>query len=552
MAPRLSASSPFPQPGEVIDGKYQVIRTLGQGGMGAVVRAYHLDLQANVALKFMNPDFLEVPGAAERFRKEGIATRAIESDHVVRVFDTGRLPGGAPFLVMDCLEGKDLSQILAEQGKPGLPPARAVHFVLQILRGLQAAHGLGIVHRDMKPANCFVVRRDGEDDFVKLLDFGISKVLLPDNASLTSTQSSLGTPLYMSPEQARSPREVDERSDLYSVGVILYELLSGRTVFNSESGQLTELLFKLFTAEPEPIDGLVADLPEGFAKVVHKALARSPKDRYASALEMAEALEPFADARGALLIAKMRAFVPPDRDERHSRAAALSRPVTAARHHEPPLVFGAHAATETDPVHPTLESAEPPPKGRAESERPGQRPGTERLPERPGPERFANGRPGGTLLLEPQPKLIVPSQPPDTLALGNPSIPRPARLPAMDHVSTPAALAKTAAAPSSEKKANRLLWVIPALVVAGGIGVLAVVRPASESKPGRDRVPPSPSSSVVVVAPPPPPPPPPPSVVASAPASAATVVKIPAKPPPSASPTPEDLRKKALGLGAQP
>ncbi len=306
------APSPYPSAGEVVDGKFRIEKLLGEGGMGAVARATHVVLGGTVALKFMNPQYLTFPGAVERFVNEGRASKAIKSDHVLPVSDVGLLPTGGPYLVMECLYGLDLADLLARDGPSGLPVPRAVHFVVQILRGLQAAHGIGIIHRDMKPSNCFVITHDGDEDFVKILDFGISKVVQPGSSSLTQTNSALGTPLYMSPEQARSPRDVDSRSDLYSVGVILYELLTGRTPFFSESGEFTEILFQLFTAEPPPIQQIRPDLPDALAAVVHKALAREPNDRYASAMELAEALAPFAEGTKTLgLIERMHGFRPP-------------------------------------------------------------------------------------------------------------------------------------------------------------------------------------------------------------------------------------------------
>jgi serine/threonine-protein kinase len=308
--PNLSVY-PYPQSGEVLDGKYRVERMLGEGGMGAVAKATHLLRRAPVALKFMSGAILALPGAVERFVNEGVAASQIDSDHVVKVFDVGRLPSGAPYLVMEYLEGRDLGELLAADG-PSIEIARAVHFAIQMLRALHTAHNAGIVHRDMKPSNCFVIEKDGEADFVKLVDFGISKVRTFDdasqNANLTRTNSALGTPLYMSPEQARSPRDVDHRSDLYSVGAILYEMLCGRTPYTAESGEYTEILFKIFTTEPPPLLETRPGLPEGLAAVVHRALQRDRDARYSSALEMAEALAPFADERSATIVTKIQAW----------------------------------------------------------------------------------------------------------------------------------------------------------------------------------------------------------------------------------------------------
>ncbi|MBX3259854.1 MAG: serine/threonine protein kinase [Labilithrix sp.] len=314
MTEPYAAPSPYPAAGEIVDGKYKIEKILGEGGMGAVARATHVVLGGTLALKFMNPQFMTFPGAVERFVNEGRASKAIKSDHVLPVTDVGLLPNGTPYLLMECLYGLDLADLLARDGPSGLPIERAVHFVVQILRGLQAAHAIGIIHRDMKPSNCFVVTHDGEEDFVKILDFGISKVVQPGSSSLTQTNSALGTPLYMSPEQARSPRDVDTRSDLYSVGVILYELLCGHTPFFSESGEFTEILFQLFTADPPPIQQTRPELPDELAAIVHKALAREANDRYATAVAMAEALAPFASGKSLALIERMRGFKPPAKD----------------------------------------------------------------------------------------------------------------------------------------------------------------------------------------------------------------------------------------------
>ncbi len=307
--PQYTPASPYPAEGEVLDGKYRIERLLGEGGMGAVAKATHLIRRAPVALKFMSPAVLALQGAVERFVNEGVAASQIDSDHVVKVFDVGRMPSGAPYLVMEFLDGQDLAQILAsEGGRMSIP--RAVHFTIQILRALQTAHQAGIIHRDMKPSNCFVINKDGEPDFVKLVDFGISKVTSDDpsskGANLTRTNSALGTPLYMSPEQARSPRDVDHRTDLYSVGAILYELLTGRTPYTSETGEYTEILYKIFTTDPEPIVNLRPDVPEGLQAALSRALTRDLNVRFASAMDFADAIAPFADDRSTQVMSRFR------------------------------------------------------------------------------------------------------------------------------------------------------------------------------------------------------------------------------------------------------
>jgi serine/threonine-protein kinase len=301
-----ASENPYPQPGDILEGKYEVQRVLGTGAMGAVVRATHMLRQAPVALKFMSPDVMNRPGIVQRFLNEGVAASQIDSDHVVKIFDVCELDSGVPYLVMEYLEGEDLQELIQREGNPGLGDIpRAVHFCLQTLRGLQVAHRAHIVHRDMKPANLFIVTKDGEPDFVKIVDFGISKIRQPDQIELTNVGSALGTPLYMSPEQARNPKDVDPRSDLYAVAAILYELIAGQPPFVPESGTLSELMIKLGTEEPASLEGTRSDLPVGFWATVAKGLAKLPDQRYQSAQEFAEALTPFADERSDYVLRAM-------------------------------------------------------------------------------------------------------------------------------------------------------------------------------------------------------------------------------------------------------
>jgi len=295
----------YPQPGEIIDEKYRIERLLGAGGMGAVVEAMHLLRRAPVALKFMSARLVHDPAVVERFLNEGVAASRINNDHVVSVLDVSKLPNGQPYLVMEYLEGLDLAKLLLNEGNPGLVDVpRCIHFVLQVLRGLQGAHAAGIIHRDLKPANCLVVERDGEPDFLKIVDFGISK-LKTAPLNLTKVGSALGTPLYVSPEQARDPASVDARGDLYSVSVILYELLSGRTPFHPPSGQLSELFMALATQDPQSLDTIRGDLPPGLDAVIQKGLAKSPDARYRSAADMASSLAPYGDLRSERVVRQL-------------------------------------------------------------------------------------------------------------------------------------------------------------------------------------------------------------------------------------------------------
>jgi serine/threonine protein kinase len=301
--------SPYPEPGEVIDGKYKIERYIGEGGMGAVARAMHLIRKAPVALKFMSPAVTYVPGAVDRFINEAVAASALKSDHVVQVFDVGKLPGGNPYLVLELLDGHDAAQLL-EREPHGIEVPRAAHIVLQVLRALEVAHASGIIHRDLKPSNAFLVNHEGDNEFVKLLDFGISKVTREGEASVTQTNAALGTPLYMSPEQARSSRDVDQRTDIYATGVILYELLCGQAPHMVEGGEFTAVLYRLFTTDAPPIAERRPGLPKGLAEIVHKALSRDPAGRFGTAREFAEALVPYCDGRSAIEITHLRARGP--------------------------------------------------------------------------------------------------------------------------------------------------------------------------------------------------------------------------------------------------
>jgi len=299
-----------PSVGDVIDNKYVVDALLSEGGIGAVVRAVHVIRRAPVALKFLNPKMLAVEGSHARFLREAMAASIIPSEHVVKVYDVGTLPSGIPYIVMELLEGVELAELVELDGRPGLPVPRAIHFTLQLLRALQLAHAAGVIHRDLKPSNCFIIQRDGEPDFLKVLDFGVSKVRLASEAVITRAGSALGTPVYMAPEQARSPRDADQRSDLFSVGVILYRLLSGRLPYDVENLQPLDILMRVMSENPVPLLVSEPSVPPMLAEVVHHAMAKVAADRYADAAAMAEALAPWADRRSARVLAGIREHRP--------------------------------------------------------------------------------------------------------------------------------------------------------------------------------------------------------------------------------------------------
>jgi serine/threonine-protein kinase len=290
------------RPGDVLAGKYRVDRVLGAGGMGIVVAAHHIGLDERVAIKFLLPEMLAHGEAVARFAREARAAVKIKSDHVARVSDVGTLENGAPYIVMEYLEGGDLSAWLKQHG--ALPLEQAIEFVLQACEAIAEAHALGIVHRDLKPANLFVIRRPDGALSVKVLDFGISKMRgvgssVPD-VSITKTSAMMGSPLYMSPEQMQSAKDVDSRTDIWALGIILYELVSGESPFMAEG--IPELVAKIISMPPPPLRARKPDLPAGFEAVIERCLAKDRNQRFESVGELAHALLPYAPRRSRLSI----------------------------------------------------------------------------------------------------------------------------------------------------------------------------------------------------------------------------------------------------------
>ena len=285
-------------PGEVIDGKYRVDEVLGVGGMGIVVAATHLHLDQRVALKFLLPTALAHADVVARFAREARSAVKIQSQHVAKVLDVGTLSTGAPYMVMEYLDGEDLEKLLTRVGP--LAVQDAVDYVMQACEAVAEAHGYGIVHRDLKPANLFLASRANGRPVVKVLDFGISKSLNKAEASLTKTSAVMGSPLYMSPEQMASARHADVRSDIWALGIILYEVLTQRLPFTADS--MPELIVAVLHRTPDSLRSVRPDVPDGLESAVMRCLEKEPGRRFPDIAALATALAPYGrDGSGDLV-----------------------------------------------------------------------------------------------------------------------------------------------------------------------------------------------------------------------------------------------------------
>jgi serine/threonine-protein kinase len=323
--------------GDVVAEKYRIEKVLGAGGMGIVVAARHLQLDERVAIKFMHPHMLGDHVAVGRFLQEARAAAKIRGEHIARVFDVATLSNGAPYIVMEFLEGGDLSAWLQKKG--ALPIAQAVDFVLQACVAVAEAHMLGIVHRDLKPSNLVWVRRADGQLSIKVLDFGISKMTdsSPGGHGVSHTQTSavMGSPMYMSPEQMRSARDVTHLADIWGLGVILYELITGRAPFSGQT--VPEVAVKIATAAPGPLRALRPDAPPALEAIILRCLEKSPTSRFRNVGELAVALADFGPPRARASAERVAAMV-----------GGVSRPVQ-----------GTVAAPSAPPVSPQLQPNPP-------------------------------------------------------------------------------------------------------------------------------------------------------------------------------------------------
>ncbi len=309
------------EPGTLIAGKYRAIRVIGEGGMGVVVAARHVDLDRKVAIKLLRKDSV-APGGIERLLREARAAAALESPHVARVLDVGRSKRGEPYLVLELLEGQDLHARIANG--QAVDPIDAVAWILQACEGLAAAHVRGIVHRDLKPSNLFLARQADGRTILKLLDFGLAKHVDGDDGRITATGAILGSPSYMSPEHL-SGRPLDARSDVWSVGITLYELLANALPF---PGRTTpEICAAVFGSAPVPLTTIRADVSPELERIIMECLEKDASKRPRDVGELAARLEPFApSAAGAAGRVRTILDTPPSTDVQVMQAALRDVP----------------------------------------------------------------------------------------------------------------------------------------------------------------------------------------------------------------------------------
>ncbi len=268
--------------------RYELVRQLGTGGMGVVWLAKHVELGTYVAIKALRPEVMADKEAVTRFDREARAAASLRGPHVARILDVGRADDATPFIVMEYLEGQDLGAEIATNGP--FPIADAIEYVIEACEAMIEAHERGIIHRDLKPENLFLAR-EGASRTIKILDFGISRFSAPGEMRVTQTQSSFGTPLYMSPEQVRSTKNVDERTDIWSLGVIFYELVTGEPPFSGETP--TAVAVAITIDKLVPLRTKREDVPEELDAVVSRALEKEPEKRVQTMRDLADALRPF-------------------------------------------------------------------------------------------------------------------------------------------------------------------------------------------------------------------------------------------------------------------
>mgnify|MGYP002381633469 CR=1 FL=1 len=285
--------------GVTLSGRYRIDALVAKGGLGFVLAATDVELRRSVAIKFLRPEARRRPEVVSRFSREARSAARLSGEHVARVFDVGEHEG-SPFIVLEYLEGRDLESELRK--RQSFPIAEAVGYVLQALDGLAEAHAIGVIHRDLKPPNLFLADVRGKR-VLKILDVGISKAPSPGESDLTAAKMIMGTPTYMSPEQIQSTAGVDARTDVWSIGVVLYELLTKTLPFVGES--TSAILLSVTMREPTPVHALRPEVPPGLSAVVMRCLAKDPDARFADVGELAAALAPWAPAGSGRSLARI-------------------------------------------------------------------------------------------------------------------------------------------------------------------------------------------------------------------------------------------------------
>jgi serine/threonine-protein kinase len=362
-ADKLDLPSIAPAPlseGALIDGKYRVQAALGEGAMGTVMAAHHVLLDLPVAVKLLSPELVHHPQVVERFLREARAVARLKSEHVAHVMDVGTLEGGQPYIVMELLEGEDLDRMLSRVGS--LPLDRAIDYVLQALEAMSQAHAVGIVHRDLKPANLFVTVAPDGGEVVKVLDFGIAKLSSlsglagKNTGGLTGDHSVLGSPSYMAPEQVQNMRDIDVRADIWAIGTVLYEALTGRPAFSGHS--VGEIFGAVLHVAPPSVRSLRPEIPEALDAAVARCLKRSRDERFDDVAQLAAALAPFGSgALGAYVQRIERTLARQGKSSDPQRTGRRSL-VTTGERGSPLVAFavtdrGAFHHNSTLPEHPT-------------------------------------------------------------------------------------------------------------------------------------------------------------------------------------------------------
>jgi serine/threonine-protein kinase len=278
--------------GMILQDRYRIVRQLGEGGMGAVYEGEHLLIKKRVAIKCLHAQYAQNPEVVARFHREALAATSIGHQNIIEVTDLGRFPDGSVFMVLEFLPGRDFARLIDDEGPQ--PLGRVVHIMSQICDALTAAHAKEIVHRDLKPENVFLIKRGDDNDFVKLLDFGISKMKSSGDtpgANMTRTGMALGTPYYMAPEQAQGRKDVDHRADIYALGVILFRALTGQHPFEHDSYPM--LVLKICTEPPPPLRRYRPDLPIEIEQIAARMLAKTPEERFQDCAAIKAALKPY-------------------------------------------------------------------------------------------------------------------------------------------------------------------------------------------------------------------------------------------------------------------